>query len=205
MAQSAMQWSPTLVADKQRARERLVKEVQRRNIEMHRLLQLNQAWQHEKHLALTRPELMDKPGARRVSGQLTCGLFIPGKVQSGRLSAVWCPSAPPAEVLRPTAVEKLRRVMAVPQSPALRPPPLDASCQDAVLCCWPLDTPEPPKPLPARPHTVPERATGRCRPKCVGCSAKQNEPPSSAFLHERHFSKPPAVSLRVASQAETSH
>ena len=96
LAQSAMQWSPTLVADKQRARERLVREVQRRNVETHRLLQQNQAWQHEKHLALTRPELAEK--GKRLSGQ-TC-VFIPGKAK-GRLSGVWCPSEPPAEVLRP--------------------------------------------------------------------------------------------------------
>ena len=87
--------------------------------------------------------------------------------------------------------------MAVPQSPALRPPFSDVNCPDAVLCCWRLETPGPK--VPERPRTVPERFVKR-RPKCVGCSAKQSEPPSSAYLHEKVFSKPPSVSMRVAAQ-----
>ena len=190
-ASNTLQWSPTLISDKQKEKERLTRLVHARNIETDRLLRENATWQHEKHLALTRPDLQERTSCRKTSGTISCGLFIPGKVRSpiaaesmstskfrpkrpGRLNSVWFPSAPPHEILRPVnrrfqeedasqIAPNLKRTMAVPISPPLRPPDL-ADETDAVLWCWPM-TPMTQEPsfgicpveptLPKRPKTTP--------------------------------------------------
>lgn len=188
---NTLQWSPTLISDKQKEKERLTRLVHARNIKTDRLLRENATWQHEKHLALTRPDLQERTSCRKTSGMISCGLFIPGKVQSsvatesmstskfrpkrqGRLNSVWFPSAPPHEVLRPVSrsfqaeedatqiAPNLKRTMAVPISPPLRPPDL-ADETDAVLWCWPMQAQEPSRfgicpvepTLPNRPKTTP--------------------------------------------------
>ena len=182
---NTLQWSPTLISDKHKEKERLTRLVHARNIKTDRLLRENATWQHEKHLALTRPDLQERTSCRKTSGTISCGLFIPGKVQSpiatesmstskfrpkrqGRLNSVWFPSAPPHEVLRPVSrsfqeedatqfAPNLKRTMAVPISPPLRPPDL-ADETDAVLWCWPMQAQEPSRfgicPEP-RPKTTP--------------------------------------------------
>ena len=188
---NTLQWSPTLISDKQKEKERLTRLVHARNIKTDRLLRENATWQHEKHLALTRPDLQERTSCRKTSGMISCGLFIPGKVQSsvatesmstskfrpkrqGRLNSVWFPSAPPHEVLRPVSrsfqaeedatqiASNLKRTMAVPISPPLRPPDL-ADETDAVLWCSPMQAQEPSRfgicpvepTLPNRPKTTP--------------------------------------------------
>ncbi|CAE7262124.1 unnamed protein product, partial [Symbiodinium necroappetens] len=51
------QWSPNMVAEKQKEKERLKRQLHSRNIKTDRLLKENSTWQHERHLLLTRPDL----------------------------------------------------------------------------------------------------------------------------------------------------
>ena len=211
---NTLQWSPTLIADRQKEKERLTRLVHSRNIKTDRLLRENATWQHEKHLALTRPDLQERLSSRKASGTVpsdfSCGLFIPGKVQirsesrGKRLNSIWFPSAPPHEVLRPLSRKtedamSLKRTMAVAVSPPLRPPDLELDETDAVLWCWPMEDKFKAFPVePQRPQTTPasSRSTGKAPPvqrsgelpkDAASCRFRSFNP--AVVFHEKLFSE----------------
>jgi len=148
------QWSPNIVAEKQKEKERLKRQLHSRNIKTDRLLKENSTWQHERHLLLTRPDLCEKATCRRTSGEIKGGIFIPGAVRLGSN----LPQPPQPEVLKATPKSTtpppLQRVMVVAVSPSLRPPYLceDDDNPDAFLCC---------RPMPVRPQVPSPSARAR--------------------------------------------